>query len=100
MKRPKPGLVVGLGSLLAYALILLVGSWLLGCSSVPRESIRLDKDPAQLTQEAGCQPLPACHISPGATSTQLEAELWACLLEARAQVMQCFHLVHGEEVPK
>jgi hypothetical protein len=40
-----------------------------------------------------------CDISRGATSTQLEAALWACVLEYRALYSQCLHLVKPVKPP-
>lgn len=63
----------------ALLLVLLLLS-LAGCKTAPEPVDR---------PVIACEPIKPCDIPPGATSTQLEAALWACVLEGRAQYQSC-----------
>jgi hypothetical protein len=45
--------------------------------------------PPPAAQHISCEPVAACPIPDAASSTQLEAALWGCVLELRAQYASC-----------
>jgi hypothetical protein len=78
--------------LLTVILVLLYMAGLMlmsGCAHTPAEQA-----PPQTT---GCAPLPVCDVTPKASSTQLEIDLWECVVEYRALYSICYQLQHAPE---
>lgn len=59
---------------------ILVVLMIAGCATAPEPVDR---------PVVSCEPIRPCDIPPAANSTQLEAALWACVLELRAQYRSC-----------
>jgi hypothetical protein len=87
MRQPG-GFKDALAGVVVMAVVLLVVSWLTGCSSLPEERPPGAQDVAK---EALCPPLPVCDIPGNANAKQLTEALWSCVLEYRALYSMCKH---------